>query len=787
MVTKAEKTGETAVRPSGNALAAKQGRKAASAVIWAFAGFIIADMRIGGGTSPFGASLAAAGSPLCAAAAVFGMFGAWAAAGSLWSHIAELAAAAVTAVFVKLFGRKCSARTRALAAGAAYFISSAAVSAGNNGDWIMFLAVFFRAVMCFGGAYCLCETVRTVKNGFYSDGSRGSRGSQGSQDFRAAAMGITYMLLICALCTPHTDFINPGRIAAGFCTAAAARKFGRAGGGAVGILSAGAFLLAEQSLGRSGAMLAFAGLVTGMYASKGKYAVNAAFILSAFGITAAAGMPSGTPGFIADTGLAAALYCIIPEGLYLPKLNGIFASEEKADIRSDKLMFAAKVLEEVGEDVQTAAELFMRRSDKMGKEPYEEVKSSVCGSICTQRRCSAACGSISPDGIEGCFKAAQSIASVSGRITAKELPAGFEGCPKKDQIADGFCRAAGAERISRRRSAYLRRFLEGASEQLSASCGMICELSGNGEEELRPDEELSKVLKRLLEEEGFAVRSAQIAFDGRRRPFSEAFITAAEGFRDIHLSGVSDRLAALLGVRLARPVTMLCGGENDRLCRIRWRTEGRYVPDCEIEAEAAEGSSCGDSHTCFEDGLGRYYIILSDGMGRGGKAASRSALAVNLLRRMITGGIGRKNAVKMLNVIMTAASSEEIFTTVDIFSADLYTGEGRLIKMGAAPTAVFTREEGESPVMSVYSDSSAPVGIINGLSVTEERISLNESSRVLMTTDGIDITSAAVAAVLENEGLTCGQMCGRIMAAAEETEGERPDDRTAAVFRLYPA
>ena len=778
MLTKAERTGDTAVRPSGEASAAKQGRRAAMAVIWAFAGFIIADMRIGGGTSPFGASLAAAGGPLCAWAAVLGMFTAWAAAGSLWNHIAELAAAAVTALFVKFFGRRCSAKARSLAAGAAYFISSAAVSAGNGGDWVMFLAVFFRAVMCFGGAYCLCETVRTVKNGFFSGDST---------DFRSAAMGITYMLLICALCTHHTDYINPGRIAAGFCTAAAARKFGKSGGAAAGVLSAGAFLLAEQTLGRSGAMLAFSGLVTGMYASKGKYAVNAAFILSAFGITAAAGMPSGTPGFIADMGLAAALYCLIPEGLYLPKLNGIFASEEKADIRSDKLMFAAKVLEEVGEDVQTAAELFMRSSDKVSKEPYEDVKSSVCGGICTQRRCSAACGSISPDGIEGCFKAAQSIASISGKITAKELPAGFEGCPKKDQIADGFCRAAGAERISRRRSAYLRRFLEGASEQLSASCGMICELSGNGGEELRPDEELSKVLKRLLDEESFAVRTAQIGFDGERRPFAEAFIAAPEGFRDIHLSGVSDRLGALLGVRLARPVTMLCGSENDRLCRIRWRTEGRYVPDCEIEAEAAEGSSCGDSHTCFEDGLGNYYVILSDGMGRGGKAASRSALAVNLLRRLITGGIGRKNAVKMLNVIMTAASSDEIFTTVDIFAANLYTGEGRLIKMGAAPTAVFTREEGESPVMSVYSDSSAPVGIINGLSVTEERICLNASSRVLMTTDGIDITSAAVAAVLENEGLTCGQMCSRIMAAAEESEGDRPDDRTAAVFRLYPA
>lgn len=779
MITKAENKGEAAVRTADNAMLRRQRRAAAMAVLWAVMGIIIADMRIGGGTAPFGASLAAAGSPLCAAAAVFGMFGAWTAAGTLWSHIAELSAAAVTALFVKLFGKKCSMGVRSLAAGAAYFISSAAVSAGNGGDWVMFLAVFFRAVMCFGGAYCLCETVRTVKNGFYS------KGSKDRPDFRAAAMGITYMLLICALCTPHNEFLNLGRIAAGFCTAAAARKFGRSGGAAVGVLSAGAFLLSEQTLGRSGAMLAFSGLVTGMYASKGKYAVNAAFILSAFGITAAAGMPSGTPEFIADMGVAAALYCLMPEGLYLPKLNGIFATEEKADIRSDKLMFAARVLEEVGEDVQMAAELFMRRSEDCGAEPYENVKRDVCGGICTQRRCSAACGSISPDGIEGCFKVAQSIAEKTGRITAKELPTGFEGCPKKDQIADGFCRAAGAERISRRRSAYLRRFLEGASEQLSASCGMIWELSGSGGE-LHSDEELSKVAKRLLEEEGFSVRSVRVAFDGERRPFTEAFITAPEGFMDIHLSGVSDRLGALLGVRLARPVTMLCGSGEERLCRIRWRQEGRFVPDCEIEAEAAEGS-CGDSHTCFEDGLGNYYIILSDGMGRGGKAGSRSALAVNLLRRMITGGMGRTNAVKMLNVIMTAASSEEIFTTVDIFAANLYTGEGRLIKMGAAPTAVFTREEGESPVMSFYSDSSAPVGIINGLSVTEERIILNESSRVLMTTDGIDITSAAVAAVLENEGLTCGQMCGRIMAAAEETSGDRPDDRTAAVFRLFPA
>ncbi|MCI7768081.1 MAG: SpoIIE family protein phosphatase [Oscillospiraceae bacterium] len=775
MITRTEKTGEMSLHPETSSRRRTR-EQTAAAVLWAVMGYITAGMRIGGAASPFGASLTAAGSPLSAAAAVFGMFCAWAADGSLWKHIAELSAAAFTAALLWVFRRKCSPKIRSLAAGGAYFISSAAVSAANGGDWVMFIAVFFRAVMCSGAAYCLCETVRTVKTGFYSEGSGG---------FRTAAVGITYMLGICALASPETGAVNSGRIAAGFFTAAAARKFGCMGGAAAGILSAASFLLAEQSLGRSGAMLAFAGLAAGLYAVKGKYAVNMAFILSAFGISAAAGMPSGTPGFIADMGIAAALYCLIPERLYLPKLNGIFASSEKRDIRSDKLKFAAKVLEEVGEDVQTAAELFMRTSDMGSQDIYSDIRSSICGTACSQHGCSAACGCISPDGIESCFKAAQSIAEKKGKITAKELPSGFEGCSKKAQLADSFTRAAGMERISRRRSAYLRRFLDSASEQLSASCGMISELSGELNDLLREDEELSKILRRLLEEE-FSVRSAEVAFDGEQRPFAEAYIHPDENFKDIHLSGITERLGALFGVRLARPAVTYCGEGENRLCRIRWRQEGKYVPDCEIQAEAAEGC-CGDSHACFEDGMGNYYIILSDGMGRGGKAGSRSALAVNLLRRMMIGGMGSRNSVRMLNVIMSAASSEEIFTTVDILKTDLYTGEGRLIKMGAAPTAVLTREGENSPIMSIYSDSSAPVGIISGLPVTEERIMLNENSRVLMTTDGIDITGAAVAAVLENDRLTCEQICGRIMAAAEEYGGERPDDRTAAVLRLYNA
>ena len=165
MITRTEKTGEMSLRTE-NACPRKAQAQTAAAVLWAVMGFIIAEMKIGGAASPFGASLAAAGSPLSAWTAVFGMFCAWAAAGSLWKHISELSAAAFTAAFLWIFRKKCTPKMRSLAAGGAYFISSAAVSAANGGDWVMFIAVFFRAVMCSGAAYCLCETVRAVKTGF---------------------------------------------------------------------------------------------------------------------------------------------------------------------------------------------------------------------------------------------------------------------------------------------------------------------------------------------------------------------------------------------------------------------------------------------------------------------------------------------------------------------------------------------------------------------------------------------------------------------------------------------
>lgn len=749
----------------------------------AAAGFLITNVKIGGTLSPFLTSLISALTPLYGTAALFGGICSALVTGSVWKCIAELSAAVLTVIYCKIFSRQKGSGIKAIAAGLIYFICASAVSAGS-GDWVLFAAVFFRGLMCSAASYCMCETKRLARKGCSDNGN-----AKMNSVFYA---GIVYMIIIAALCSKTVWIINAGRIAAGFCTAAAARKFGVRGGGAVGVLSASAFLLAEQSLGRCGAMLAFAGLASGLYHIRGKYAVNICFICSAFGITAAAGMPSGTPEFIADMGIAAALYCLIPERLYMPKLNGICSVRSKGeDIRSDRLGFAAQVLEEVGNDVETASDMLSRCTEAPDEKISDIVRSTVCGKYCSQRKCTAVFCAVSDKTADDCFKAAEALAESKGSVTCGELPTGFDGCRAKAQVAYACTHAMELRALQSRKSAFVRRFLEGASEQLSASCGIIMSMAEELDPRFKEDFSLSESAARILADCGIEAKSVSVAFDSDLHPFAEAYICREKKIPEPDMAEMTERLGLLLGYELSKPAIICCGEGDKRIMRIRWRTEASYTPDCRILAFAAESGVSGDSHGCFEDGRGNYYIILADGMGKGARAAAESSMAVNMLRRLILSGAGLESAIRTLNVLMTAASPDETFTTADIMEINLYSGAARLIKMGAAPTVVMLRD-GETAYTEVYSDCSAPLGIIASAKITEEHFTLDSRSRLVMTTDGIGPEHMGyITALLENETLTCEQICDKIMAASDENElsseekMRRRDDKTVAAVRLY--
>ena len=97
----------------------------------------------------------------------------------------------------------------------------------------------------------------------------------------------------------------------------------------------------------------------------------------------------------------------------------------------------------------------------------------------------------------------------------------------------------------------------------------------------------------------------------------------------------------------------------------------------------------GDSALSFELDGGRLCLLLSDGMGSGEEAQRESAQAVHLLERFLRSGVDAAGALRTLNSALNLrAETTDSFTTVDLLTLSLRSGEGEVCKYGAAPSYV---------------------------------------------------------------------------------------------------
>ena len=146
---------------------------------------------------------------------------------------------------------------------------------------------------------------------------------------------------------------------------------------------------------------------------------------------------------------------------------------------------------------------------------------------------------------------------------------------------------------------------------------------------------------------------------------------------------------------------------------------------------AVLGSVCGDAYKYFNDGKGHFIMLLSDGMGTGGRAAVDGAMASGLMARLLKAGFGYDCSLKILNSSMLFKSSDESLATMDIAKIDLFTGETNLYKAGAAPTLV--RRNGKS---GRAESSSLPIGILKNVAFDRAGIRLRANDILLLVSDG---------------------------------------------------
>ena len=145
--------------------------------------------------------------------------------------------------------------------------------------------------------------------------------------------------------------------------------------------------------------------------------------------------------------------------------------------------------------------------------------------------------------------------------------------------------------------------------------------------------------------------------------------------------------------------------------------------------EKESGDVCGDVITSFQT-AGKFYMLISDGMGSGREAALTSGVCATLLQRLIESGAGLETSLKMLNNIIRAGE-RECSATVDIAEIDLITGEAKFVKSGAAPSFVL---RGGS-IFRLQS-KTVPIGIIRALDAEMIKFDVMPGDRVVMVSDG---------------------------------------------------
>ena len=234
-------------------------------------------------------------------------------------------------------------------------------------------------------------------------------------------------------------------------------------------------------------------------------------------------------------------------------------------------------------------------------------------------------------------------------------------------------------------------------------------------------------------------------------------------------------LSALLGAPLRAEE-----GEGDALTLIQ---QEPLMAVAGVAARKKDGETVsGDVGTYFKGPDGSLYVLLCDGMGSGPAANRESALAVRLLEQFLKAGVETEHALVTVSSALALRGEEAGgFTTVDLLQVDLFTGQGAVYKLGAAPTYIRRGDQ-----VRRLTGGALPAGLSAGDGARPDKLPLQlvPGDCVLMVSDGVTGTGDdgwLRQRFAEFEGDSPKELARALIA--DSPQGAT-DDRTALMVRV---
>lgn len=197
---------------------------------------------------------------------------------------------------------------------------------------------------------------------------------------------------------------------------------------------------------------------------------------------------------------------------------------------------------------------------------------------------------------------------------------------------------------------------------------------------------------------------------------------------------------------------------------------------------SAEGKLCGDTVKIINDNKGHSILIISDGMGKGSRAALDGAMGAGLLSRLLNAGFGFDSSLKVINSALLVKSNDESLATLDIANIDLFTGKCEIFKAGAP--ASFIVKNGSITKCEL---TSMPAGILRGIEFAKRTAVLGINDSILLMSDGItDLGEEWINSIIKETSELLPQQCADtiLQMALQKSEGKKMDDMSIIFARL---
>lgn len=486
-------------------------------------------------------------------------------------------------------------------------------------------------------------------------------------------------------------------------------------------------------------LLAFAGLLAGLFREGKKWGVSAGFLVGTSILSLYAGPEIALAVSLQESLLAILLFIFTPLTVqralarYIPgTLENIQSQQEYARRVRD---LTAKKVEQFSELFSELSRSFSSRYKRpqQDEEYLQQFVSNVSDSICTNCRKYDECwGSKFYHTYNGMTDLVALVELVENKGKVKVPVSWKDHCVKSKQMMSRIREKYDTYQLDLVWQERLRDTQQVVSDQLSGMSKVMMDWAFNIRRETEVLTAQEEQIQNALENLGLAIHRVDVISLDEGNVEIEVTLPQYD-----HLESCRKVIAPLLTDIVGEYITVYQKegplDERDGLTTITLGSAQNYEVKAGVAKAAKDGRwLSGDSYSYMNLGTGQYAVAISDGMGNGTRAREESQEALKLLQQLLQSGMEGETAVKTVNSILSMRTTDEMYATVDLALVDLDTARTTFLKIGSTPSFIKRGNE----VIPVHA-SNLPIGILQDIEVETVAERLLPGDILIMMTDGL--------------------------------------------------